>query len=76
MSFMSQPVQVIGFDEFYVAILKGEDEARLYISHALGAEPGDSYGLAGDSVEALAKPLGTRIATALDDSCKSWTWVK
>ncbi len=64
----SQPGQVIGLDEFYAATLKGDDNERLYISHAPGAEPGDSYGLAGDAVEA--------IATALDDTCTTWTWVK
>ncbi|MEL6326086.1 MAG: hypothetical protein AAFQ61_04170 [Cyanobacteria bacterium J06626_23] len=64
----SQPGQVIGLDEFYAATLKGNDNEQLYISHAPGAEPGDSYGLAGDAVEA--------IATALDDTCTTWTWVK
>ncbi|MEL6326404.1 MAG: hypothetical protein AAFQ61_05805 [Cyanobacteria bacterium J06626_23] len=64
----SNPGQVIGFDEFYVATHTGKDDARLYISQAPGAAPGDSYGLAGDAVEV--------IATALDDTCTAWTWVK
>ena len=64
----SKPGQIVGFDEFYAATLKGEEGARLYISTAPGAESGDSYGLAGDSVEAMA--------TALDGNCTSWTWVK
>ena len=59
----SKSGQIVGFDEFYAATLKGSEGARFYISTAPGAEPGDSYGLAGDSVEAMAKPLGTRIAT-------------
>ena len=64
----SKPGQIVGFDEFYAATLKGSEGERLYISTAPGAVPGDSYGLAGDSVEA--------IATALDSNCTSWTWVK
>ncbi len=64
----SKPGQVIGFDEFYAAKLKEGNAERLYISAAPGAEPGESYGLAGDSVEA--------IATALDDTCNAWVWVK
>ncbi|MEO1095981.1 MAG: hypothetical protein AAFX01_13890 [Cyanobacteria bacterium J06638_28] len=64
----SKPGQIVGFEVFYAATLKGEAAARLYISQAPGASPGKSYGLAGDAVEAMA--------TALDNACQSWVWLK
>ena len=62
------PGRVIGLDAFYAATLQGDAGDRLYISTAPGAVAGSSYGLVGDEVEA--------IATALDATCTSWTWVK
>ncbi|MEM1281593.1 MAG: hypothetical protein AAGG53_16575, partial [Cyanobacteria bacterium P01_H01_bin.152] len=64
----SKPGQIVGFEAFYAATLKGEATERLYISKAPGASPGQSYGLAGDAVEAMA--------TALDNACQSWVWLK
>lgn len=60
--------QVIGFEAFYTATLTGPASSRLYISRAPGAAPGKSYGLPGDTVEA--------IATTLDESCEPWLWLK
>lgn len=64
----SQPGKITGFDEFLPATLQGDKNQKLYISTAPGAQPGASYGVAGDEVEAMA--------IAFDNDCTAWTWLK
>lgn len=64
----SQPGQIIGFEEFYQATLKGDNSEKRFISAAPAAPPGKSYGIAGESVEAMAMTL--------DETCQPWYWLK